>query len=94
MQVGEVEPLLTGRGAVVSSGGGGGGSGGSTIGTGGGGKRKEVVQMRKEKVKAALEENKMPSAELLRRQAREMSRNPAIVRKANPEMRHLTDAQV
>ena len=56
--------------------------------------RKEVVQLRKEKVNAALEENKMPSAELLRRQAREMSRNPAIVRKANPEMRHLTDAQV
>ena len=30
----------------------------------------------------------------LRRQAKEMSRNPELVRRANPEMRSLTDAQI
>ena len=43
------------------------------------------------RAKAAHE---MPSAEQLRRQAKEMSRNPELVRRANPEMRSLTDAQI
>lgn len=64
--------------------------------------------MSKKELQAALEDDsggssssgssnkgaKMPSAETLRRQAREMKRNPALVRRANPEMRNFTDSQI
>jgi hypothetical protein len=69
------------------------GSGGGSSSSGGGGGGKKALS-RKDRAKAALEEHKMPSAEQLRRQAREMSRNPELVRRANPEMRSLTDAQI
>jgi hypothetical protein len=59
--------------------------------SGSGGKK---ALSRKDRAKAALEEHKMPSADQLRRQAREMSRNPELVRRANPEMRKFTDAQI
>lgn len=90
--VSEIEPLLTGRGGAASGGSSSGGGGGaSTTLSSSGGKK---VLSRKDKVKAALEEHKMPSVEQLRKQARTMSRNPELVRRANPEMRHLTDAQI
>lgn len=68
---------------------GSGGGGGSSSGSGG-----KMLLSRKDRAKAALEEHKMPSAEQLRRQAREMSRNPELVRRANAEMRNFTDAQI
>ena len=49
---------------------------------------------RAEKAKAALENQSLPSPELLRKQAREMSRNPDMVRRANPQFRNMTDAQI
>jgi len=63
-------------------------------GDSGGGGNTNAALSRKEKVKAALEEHKMPSAETLRRQAREMKRNPGMVRRANPAMRKFTDAEI
>ena len=90
VQVSEIEPLLTGRGGENASSSSGGDGGASSARAGG----KKVLVSRKDKVKAALEEHKMPSAEQLRRQAREMSRNPELVRRANPEMRKFTDAQI
>jgi hypothetical protein len=68
----------------------GGTSGGSSSGNRGGKK----ALSKKAQTKKALEEHTMPSAETLRRQAREMIRNPSLVRRANPEMRNLTDAQI
>ena len=67
----------------------GNGDGSSSSGSGG-----KKALSRKDSAKAALEEHKMPSAEQMRRQAREMSRNPELVRRANPDMRKFTDAQI
>ena len=63
-------------------------------GSSGGGGHSKAALSRKERVKAALEEHKMPSAETLLRNAREMKRNPGLVRRANPEMRKFTDAEI
>ena len=65
-----------------------------TSGGGGTGGPKKALS-KKAQMKKALEEHTVPSAETLRRQAREMSRNPTLVRRANPEMfGNLTDAQI
>jgi len=66
----------------------------SSGGSSGGGHSNKATLSRKQKVKAALEEHKMPSAETLLRQAREMKRNPGMIRRANPEMRKFTDAEI
>jgi hypothetical protein len=94
VKVEEVEPLLTGRGGAASSDSGGSGVRGGSGGVGGGGGSGKKLLSRKDKAKAALQEHKMPSQEQLRRQAREMCRNPEMIRRANPEMRHFTDAQI
>ena len=55
---------------------------------------KKQQRERAEKAKAALDQQSLPSPELLRKQAREMSRNPDMVRRANPQFRNMTDAQI
>ena len=64
----------------------------SSVSSGGGSSGKKTLS-KKEKVKA-LEGHTVPSADTLRRQAKEMCRNPGMVRRANPEMRNFTDAQI
>ena len=63
--------------------------------SGGGGTGGPKKALSKAQMKKALEEHTVQCAETLRRQAREMSRNPTLVRRANPEMfGNLTDAQI
>ena len=58
--------------------------GGSSSSSGLVGKKAPSALSKKDKAKAALEEHKMPTPEQLRRQAREMSRNPELVRPTSP----------
>ena len=88
VQPDEVEILLASQPPISSS------SESSSSGNSSRSSSSKKQRERAEKAKAALDNHNMPSPEMLRKQAREMSRNPDMVRRANPQFRNLTDAQI
>ena len=89
VQAGEIEELLAAE-APSSSG----SSSTSSSGGNSSANMSKKERQRAEKAKAALENQDLPSADMLRKQARQMSRNPELVRRANPQFAHMTDAQI
>ena len=91
VQPGEIEELLA---AEAPSSSGRSSSSSSSGGSNSSANMSKKERQRAEKAKAALENQDLPSADMLRKQARQMSRNPELVRRANPQFAHMTDAQI
>ena len=95
----EVEALLsnTSGSSIDNKNGSGSANGGNSNVSDVGGSNSNMTKkerQRAEKAKAALENKNLPSADMLRKQARQMSRNPELVRKANPQFRNMSDAEI
>ena len=66
----------------------------SSSGNGSSSAMSKKERQRAEKAQAALDSLNMPSADTLRKNARMLSRNPEMARKANPQFRNMSDAEI